>query len=1607
MLDGLLNTILLYIGIYNPTVLTQGYSLLGLIMWTTYFRRILISTLIYKLVIIYSILVLAAKLLLLTMYWINSSLSIFSDRGLFTFIGIFLEKSFNYSMFMNFYPEVIGIIVSISGILYRKRLNKSSQTLIRRSILGTIVFINLLLTSLSNYTIANTLYFLMLITWISMWGYRVNERFLVHGIGTISLLTLIQIIFSGIFNLLLKNSISENSAIKFGILQLRNDTIFSYISTLSLFFTSVTLVRRLIVRNIYSIYPQSPLDRQPLVRAGTQGDELPTFFTRIMEYLTFTLIYGICVFNVFLWIANFNGYVHFLMLFWLFYSIIEKTMKKLMDVTKKVFIPILLVDCVFFYVYNLIELKTNFFIGDYKKKYSVLYLLCEVWTISMFLLLQRRIMKKRYDHHANSISTNIVIGVFLENSNKISLIVVFLIGLSRINVFHLGFMMIFLVFILSSDISKKYWIFLVYYTQFMLLISYTMVILKESGTPLVSDKILEIIGFECRGIELVAGIFPKDYLVWMLLLSAAMQLSAYRSSYVRDRSEVIQTGTRSKVIIIFSKINQWLVFLFIWIVYIALFLAINMSALNLLNLGRYLVFLVLFAMHVINTSQLLNENFAKVDRYWNFIIYYSGLTLVVRYLFQFLTFVPGLRIGSDFIGIKIYDDGALYESMATDCVILLMVEYQKTKTRSNRLGNMGSVDFLDNFSVTAMIKKKTILPSITFNMVKEKGAKYFVYLYILIIIITAIFWRLSISMIIYLLTISIFIISIENYMNNNIKNQQSKSMSTMTEFRIALYKSLMIETLIYMVISYCCFFIRKSFLTDYYNNSTWAYFVLGFSLSKSTFLLSENYVYLIILILLTCERLFLDGIQGKFAPDPTPKSQKTNLSVKIVVESFTPSLILAIGFYKLTVVTIFNSLSVIISIRMVPNKRLRFLFYCLFTISVLQYLSLLVNLSHYDSPYETPNHAPDPLWKYAYSDESSEQLSFLNLGNNINQTFGLIGDFLLFAVLGIYYAVFSLGPSEFSAVIKRSNSSIIKKQTSYKEIFYSSVHFFILFIVLIFISESSGLFSLCYCIFCLIAIFMATKILKCKSTFYNYLKLLRNFLIPLMCFELLAQSVFQLPVHNYLSSTTEEWLSIVGLTQLWAGGGPDPDDLNNKWKRIYFKIFTLGFILLAYWLMTTKDFGLFIDKLSAKYRVTAKKIGLEMAQAFNNSRLKQLKRHEEASAHTEKELEKLEENVQKWNEKFYSSRYIEFGINKKRGDKPVEEYSLGDLKNKYKPGMKRLFQNMVIRLINPVIFKHFLWRLKLKKNLAIEIEEEKRKDEERRKTMKEMEKFKVEEEKKEEKKEKEGKEKEKERKMTFSDEEDNLEVIIEKLKRKQHPYIINYKDWLKIFLFIICSSTQGIVFLCFFMNHFYYASLESLVFPMSVLCYGILAYPRPSPNYFRIMLIYTEAVFLIKFVINLYVWKFFSTNYSDAGKLGFNFAKNTYSRDLTPYVVLDALCILTILAHEYFLIRCGLNDHTENELESLIQARTRKLTDLDAGGFRKSLLFCTERRIKATFGNQVKDFFYKIGGGSNADKPGCDYYTRTVLVQLLILLFLLFFFSQMAGEISNFSNVFV
>lgn len=57
------------------------------------------------------------------------------------------------------------------------------------------------------------------------------------------------------------------------------------------------------------------------------------------------------------------------------------------------------------------------------------------------------------------------------------------------------------------------------------------------------------------------------------------------------------------------------------------------------------------------------------------------------------------------------------------------------------------------------------------------------------------------------------------------------------------------------------------------------------------------------------------------------------------------------------------------------------------------------------------------------------------------------------------------------------------------------------------------------------------------------------------------------------------------------------------------------------------------------------------------------------------------------------------------------------------------------------------------------------------------------------------------------------------------------------------------------LDHFMNPSLLNLIYPVSIFCYALLQHNRPHPRYWAVMLAYASIVVLVKFALQLAVWR--------------------------------------------------------------------------------------------------------------------------------------------------------
>ena len=156
--------------------------------------------------------------------------------------------------------------------------------------------------------------------------------------------------------------------------------------------------------------------------------------------------------------------------------------------------------------------------------------------------------------------------------------------------------------------------------------------------------------------------------------------------------------------------------------------------------------------------------------------------------------------------------------------------------------------------------------------------------------------------------------------------------------------------------------------------------------------------------------------------------------------------------------------------------------------------------------------------------------------------------------------------------------------------------------------------------------------------------------------------------------------------------------------------------------------------------------------------------------------------------------------------------------------------------------------------------------------------------------------------------------IIKCIFKEIFSYFLNNFHWLCYFVMIL--------------NHITSASFLTLFYPISIFCYALLEYPRPPKIYWKIVLLYTVFLLMIKFVIHIEVLRDNETftkiitdiyNY----KIGVKLNESSFSKQFFIDILYDALVVIFLLINDYLLVSRGVWSKREQEIENIYQANER------------------------------------------------------------------------------------
>ena len=560
------------------------------------------------------------------------------------------------------------------------------------------------------------------------------------------------------------------------------------------------------------------------------------------------------------------------------------------------------------------------------------------------------------------------------------------------------------------------------------------------------------------------------------------------------------------------------------------------------------------------------------------------------------------------------------------------------------------------------------------------------------------------------------------------------------------------------------------------------------------------------------------------------------------------------------------------------------------------------------------------------------------------------------------------------------------------EILFLSFHNIILIIIIIISMMVSGLLSLSYIIFSLYFILTSNRMYLGQK--YLYPKAIKKVLRVIIIIDIALQILYQNP---FTSNETGEKtvlytiLNIIGFNQIINYEKSTKDDIVINTEQlilVFCKAITYFFIGIQILIYSSQKFQEYYLIYIITRKKNLKRKALMNAFRFNNKRIETMNQSIQLREDMPLNMEKLKNKLENWanklsnidqniNEinpkeirckpkhiKIYDQEKVKKYIRKLILDKFLIKfdkwlYQFAVDYSKINPEERDLYEKDVIQ--GKTRFNTFIEKI-VDANLdniefdcfneaeMIELKKffvntkEQLKILEEQKTNKKKEK-----EKEENKNDKSNKEKDKKTEIDLT--QSKFQDIENLIKSDLFQRYLKTSYILKsIFINLLTYLTKKFQFLCYFMMilaHIQNASLISMVYPLSIFCYAIFEYPRPSKNYFRFCFIYSVVILAIKYILQLELWvEIFGydnsvdsdekiSRYKEAiknlehYKTGFKYVKATNSSAFFNYIIYDSLIIIFLLINNLLLIINGLWEQREQEIESIYHAMERVIKTKD------------------------------------------------------------------------------
>ena len=255
----------------------------------------------------------------------------------------------------------------------------------------------------------------------------------------------------------------------------------------------------------------------------------------------------------------------------------------------------------------------------------------------------------------------------------------------------------------------------------------------------------------------------------------------------------------------------------------------------------------------------------------------------------------------------------------------------------------------------------------------------------------------------------------------------------------------------------------------------------------------------------------------------------------------------------------------------------------------------------------------------------------------------------------------------------------------------------------------------------------------------------------------------------------------------------------------------------------------------------------------------------------------------------------------------------------------------------------------------------------------------------------------------------------------------------KVFLYLLQSilnylmeHSEYTIYFFILLYNLLNGKLLSLIYPILVLIFGIIQYPRPSKIFWKILMVYTTLVIFLKFLIQLNFWEldiyakeiyayFDESNENYIHYLGLRKIVDHDFFLFMAYIFPDFFVLILLIINQIILTRKGLWYNIETEYEKIEEANNRIIL-YNSRKIKKQLNF-DENDSKILSSNEIlkligkarnektpnifkriQKFHQKIFNRLRNEKPGKDFYNYYTLIQIVILIYIIFFYTKMEQD---------